>query len=184
MLYLVLNVLHQQQACQPVHLCHDCLLQLLTSPVPCWLQQAIDSAQTHGTLFVASAGNDGDNTDNVQHLPSTISSPVIVAVGATDSYDNFWPQSNFGTKTVQVGRVQSCLHHGCCIPLLPCRHCAVSILCLRCASVSPTRWLMWRSDRCTDREGESKDSLDSSVSQSPLQVPIAQAACQTQQQTP
>ena len=71
--------------------------------MPCWLQQAIDSAQTHGTLFVASAGNDGDNTDKVQHLPSTISSPIIVAVGATDSYDNFWAQSNFGTKTVQVG---------------------------------------------------------------------------------
>ena len=43
----------------------------------------------------------------MQHLPSTISSPVIVAVGATDSYDNFWPQSNYGTKTVQVGMLAS-----------------------------------------------------------------------------
>ena len=115
--------------------------------MPCWLQQAIASAQTHGTLFVASAGNDGANTDNVQHLPSTISSPVIVAVGATDSYDNFWAQSNYGNKTVQVSMGCPCSGselspHGCCIPLLLCQRCAVGMLCLHCASVSPTWWLI------------------------------------------
>ena len=78
----------------------------------------------------------------MQHLPSTISSPVIVAVGATDSYDNFWPQSNYGTKTVQVGTagltgVQSCPLHGCCMPLLSWQHSVVGIHRLHCASVCP-----------------------------------------------
>ena len=66
------------------------------------LQTAIDSAEAHGTLFVASAGNDGVDTDVTAHYPSSMNSSIILAVGASDSTDALWARSNYGKTTVQV----------------------------------------------------------------------------------
>lgn len=66
------------------------------------LQAAIDSAEKHGTLFVASAGNDGVDTDTTAHYPSSMNSSIVLAVGASDSSDNLWARSNYGKTTVQV----------------------------------------------------------------------------------
>ncbi|KAK9844810.1 hypothetical protein WJX74_007081 [Apatococcus lobatus] len=67
------------------------------------LQTAIKSASDRGILVVCSAGNDGQNTDVVPHYPSTIDADVILAVGATQKSKTYWPRSNFGTRTVQIG---------------------------------------------------------------------------------
>jgi len=67
-----------------------------------WLQTAIDSAETHGALFVASAGNDGVNTDTTAHYPSSMNNSIVLSVGASDSNDNLWTRSNYGKSTVHV----------------------------------------------------------------------------------
>ena len=66
------------------------------------LQTAIDSAQSHGILFVASAGNDGLDTDVTPHYPSSMNNTNVLAVGASDSTDDLWAESNYGKTTVQV----------------------------------------------------------------------------------
>ncbi|KAL3143398.1 hypothetical protein ABBQ38_002222 [Trebouxia sp. C0009 RCD-2024] len=66
------------------------------------LQAAIDSAEAHGALFVASAGNEGVDTDTVAHYPSTMNNSIILSVGATNQNDELWPRSNYGKTTVHV----------------------------------------------------------------------------------
>jgi len=66
------------------------------------LQTAIDSAQPHGILFVASAGNDGLDTDVTPHYPSSMNNTNVLAVGASDDTDDLWTESNYGKTTVQV----------------------------------------------------------------------------------
>lgn len=75
----------------------------------CAMQTAIDSAETHGILFVASAGNDGLDTDVTAHYPSSMNNTNVLAVGASDSSDDLWAESNYGKTTVQVSRV-TCVH--------------------------------------------------------------------------
>lgn len=66
------------------------------------LQTALDAAQTHGTLFVASAGNDGVDTDVTPHYPSSMNNTIVLAVAASTDVDGLWAQSNFGKTTVQM----------------------------------------------------------------------------------
>lgn len=66
------------------------------------LQTAIDSAQSHGILFVASAGNDGLDTDVTAHYPSSMNNTNVLSVGASDDTDDLWTESNYGKTTVQV----------------------------------------------------------------------------------
>lgn len=66
------------------------------------MQTAIDAAETHGILFVASAGNDGLDTDVTAHYPSSINSSIVLSVGASDDTDSLWAESNYGKTTVQV----------------------------------------------------------------------------------
>ena len=67
------------------------------------MQTAIKSASDRGILVVCSAGNDGADTDVVPHYPSTVDADVILSVGATQKTKTFWPRSNYGTRTVQIG---------------------------------------------------------------------------------
>jgi subtilisin family serine protease len=53
-------------------------------------------------LFVASAGNDGVNTDTTAHYPSSMNNSIVLSVGASDSNDNLWTRSNYGKSTVHV----------------------------------------------------------------------------------
>ena len=68
----------------------------------CSTQTTIQTASNTGVLMVCSAGNEGINTDTTNHYPSSFSSDIVLAVGATDNTDAFWSRSNYGTKTVQV----------------------------------------------------------------------------------
>lgn len=59
------------------------MLQLTS--VIMYLQTAIRAAARRGILFMASAGNAGDDTDKVPHPPSSLPDDIIVAVAALDA---------------------------------------------------------------------------------------------------
>ncbi|MFH2051548.1 MAG: choice-of-anchor D domain-containing protein [bacterium] len=71
------------------------------------LEDAITDAYQAGQLFVAAAGNSGQDNDAYPNYPSNYDVPNVVAVGATDHDDDrvstgFWA-SSFGATTVDVG---------------------------------------------------------------------------------
>jgi hypothetical protein len=67
------------------------------------LKDAIDAAGAAGMLFVAAAGNDGSNNDTYPHYPSSYDSTSLIAVMATDRYDNKSSFSNYGPVSVDLG---------------------------------------------------------------------------------
>ncbi|MGE5837882.1 MAG: S8 family peptidase, partial [Acidobacteriota bacterium] len=70
-------------------------------PAPA-LQGAIDAAGAAGILNVFAAGNDGTDNDVIQHYPSNLASPSIVAVAASDESDGRASFSNYGATTVDL----------------------------------------------------------------------------------
>jgi subtilisin family serine protease len=66
------------------------------------LQWAIDSAGAAGILNVVAAGNNGTDNDATPHFPSSLPSPSIVAVAASDMGDGRPSFSNFGATTVDL----------------------------------------------------------------------------------
>lgn len=73
------------------------------------LKEAIQYAESKGTLFVAAAGNGrkgvGYNMDNdpTPVTPATYEFESIISVAAIDKNDNLGTFSNFGEKTVDIG---------------------------------------------------------------------------------
>lgn len=73
------------------------------------IQDAIAEAQKAGVIFVAAAGNDGENTDVTKNYPSGYTkdskgNPInnIISVGASDNLDNPASFSNYGHRSVDV----------------------------------------------------------------------------------
>jgi subtilisin family serine protease len=72
-----------------------------------FVYEAIETANSAGVLFVASAGNGGidrigDNNDLTPHYPSSYNLPNIISVAATDQNDRRAPFSNYGLTSVHV----------------------------------------------------------------------------------
>ncbi|MGH2693244.1 MAG: S8 family serine peptidase [Actinomycetota bacterium] len=67
------------------------------------LFDAINRARTSGDLFVAAAGNDGDNTDSSPHYPSSYNLDNIISVAATTQSDGLASFSNYGPNSVDLG---------------------------------------------------------------------------------
>jgi len=67
------------------------------------LKDAIDRSGDAGILFVAAAGNDGDNNDQTPHYPGSYSSPNIISVAAIGSGGLLASFSNYGLTTVDLG---------------------------------------------------------------------------------
>lgn len=67
------------------------------------MRDAISSAASNDHLFVAAAGNDGVNTDNSAHYPSSYNNNNIISVAATDNRDQLASFSNYGSTTVDLG---------------------------------------------------------------------------------
>lgn len=68
------------------------------------VQQAI--ASHPNTLFVAAAGNDGQNEDAAgasADYPCADADPNVVCVAAVDNSGQLWSSSNFGASTVDIG---------------------------------------------------------------------------------
>ena len=57
---------------------------------------------SRGVLFVASAGNDGQNNDVLAHQPSNIDLPNVIAVANSTSSDFLSPSSNYGAAKVHL----------------------------------------------------------------------------------
>ena len=66
------------------------------------LYDAIEEFGNEGGLFVAAAGNEGNDNDNKPSYPASYDLPNIVAVAATDRNDNLASFSNFGVASVDV----------------------------------------------------------------------------------
>ncbi|MCA1962943.1 MAG: S8 family serine peptidase, partial [Prosthecobacter sp.] len=66
------------------------------------LQGAIQAAEAAGQLFVAAAGNDGQNTDLLPNYPSGYPLAGIVAVAASTDRDARATFSNFGAASVDL----------------------------------------------------------------------------------
>jgi len=66
------------------------------------LYDAIQDAQTAGSLFIAAAGNSSSNTDVSPHYPSSYDLDNIIAVAATDHNDNLASFSSYGATTVDI----------------------------------------------------------------------------------
>jgi len=66
------------------------------------LEDAITYAKDHGVLFIASAGNAGQDNDVSDHYPSNYTLDNIIAVAALDSDGELALFSNYGTNSVDI----------------------------------------------------------------------------------
>lgn len=74
------------------------------------LREAVQYSQDKGVLFIAAAGNGGqdgrgDNNDTAPDasFPATYNNDIIISVAAVDSSDGLAAFSNFGSKSVDIG---------------------------------------------------------------------------------
>ncbi len=67
------------------------------------LNDAIAAAGTQGHIFVAAAGNDGNNNDANPGYPASYDLDNIISVAATDDTDQLAYFSNFGASSVDLG---------------------------------------------------------------------------------
>ena len=66
------------------------------------LLDEINTANTKGMLFVASAGNLTRDNDVFPHYPSGYDAPNVIAVAATDNTDTLASVSNYGASSVDL----------------------------------------------------------------------------------
>eukprot|EP00884_Botryococcus_braunii_P018628 jgi/Botrbrau1/5449/Bobra.27_1s0002.1 len=66
------------------------------------LQAAVKHIGDRGILMVASAGNEGVDTDATDHFPSTLTDDIIIAVAAANRSGGIWYKSNYGKTTVDI----------------------------------------------------------------------------------
>lgn len=63
---------------------------------------AINALHQSGVLFVASAGNEGVDSDLLAHYPSNYDTPNMISVAATDVQDALASYSNYGALSVHL----------------------------------------------------------------------------------
>lgn len=66
------------------------------------MKDAIADANKKGILFVAAAGNDGNNNDNDPQYPASYDLPNIISVAATNDKDQLARFSNYGKNSVDL----------------------------------------------------------------------------------
>ena len=67
------------------------------------LLDAIEAQNAAGVLFIAAAGNSANDNDASPHFPSSYESTNIIAVAATNHFDELAFFSSFGANSVDVG---------------------------------------------------------------------------------
>jgi thermitase len=63
---------------------------------------AIKEAEAAGSLFIAAAGNDGQNADNTPHYPAGYQANNVIAVAATTNQDTLASFSTYGKRSVHI----------------------------------------------------------------------------------
>jgi subtilisin family serine protease len=66
------------------------------------LFQAVKRAADKGVLFVAAAGNEGENADVTPDFPAAFELPNVISVAASDRYDKLLDFSNYGVHSVDL----------------------------------------------------------------------------------
>jgi len=66
------------------------------------LKEALDRAKEVGQLFIAAAGNDGEDNDVVESYPANYDHVNLISVAATDNEDKLAYFSNYGAKKVHI----------------------------------------------------------------------------------
>jgi RHS repeat-associated protein len=66
------------------------------------LREAIDRAGKHGVVVVTSAGNNSHDIDSQPYYPASYSLPNVIAVAASDGFDNLASFSDWGPTAVAV----------------------------------------------------------------------------------
>ncbi len=67
------------------------------------LASAVQRARAAGILFVAAAGNEGNNNDSVSSYPANYAYDNVISVAALDRSDQLANFSNYGATTVDLG---------------------------------------------------------------------------------
>lgn len=67
------------------------------------LHDAVAYSYEHGAVFVAAAGNSGDNNDYIPLYPANYDVPNVISVAATGSANYLASFSNYGFNTVHLG---------------------------------------------------------------------------------
>jgi subtilisin family serine protease len=67
------------------------------------LKKSIERAGAADIVFVAAAGNDGEDGDTIPHYPASYDSPNILSVAAIGSAGLLASFSNYGAKSVDIG---------------------------------------------------------------------------------
>ncbi len=66
------------------------------------LMAAIERAYQHDMLFVAAAGNTGNNNDSKGFYPASYALPNVISVASTNQHDELDGNSNFGAASVHL----------------------------------------------------------------------------------
>lgn len=66
------------------------------------LAEAIAGLEARGIVFVAAAGNDRRNIDQVREYPASLDLPAQITVGATGENDYMADYSNYGSQNVHI----------------------------------------------------------------------------------
>ena len=66
------------------------------------LKDAIKRAIQHGVVVVCSAGNSAQDVDSTPYYPAAFNIPDLIAVAASDGFDQLTSWTNFGRKSVSI----------------------------------------------------------------------------------
>ncbi|MEX0992434.1 MAG: S8 family peptidase [Solirubrobacterales bacterium] len=66
------------------------------------LYSSVKRAADRGVLFVAAAGNEGENADYSPDYPAAFDLPNVISVAASDRTDTILPYSNYGSQVVDL----------------------------------------------------------------------------------
>ena len=66
------------------------------------LADAVVAANAAGVVVVTAAGNSGADNDVAPMYPANLTTPNVIAVAATDRFDDLWSSSNFGSTSVDL----------------------------------------------------------------------------------